>query len=159
LQKQSLLLSALLLASTIPLSSQVEQAAILTTGISCGVCAAVSEVNIRRMPGVDRVTISLAKETIIVFYKPDGVFSPRGIREVLEPLSVGVVRFQITVRGRVKEEGGKRFFSAGKDKFILAASRNDPVVPRDTPVLIEGVLNDRLDPMEVFVMNFKQIKQ
>jgi hypothetical protein len=35
---------------------------------------------------------------------------------------VKVVRFRIVARGRVYEEGGKRFFVAGKDKFLLVAS-------------------------------------
>ena len=40
-----LLMPALLLASTLPVSAQVEKVAMRTSGISCGVCAVVSEVN------------------------------------------------------------------------------------------------------------------
>ena len=41
----------------------------LTTGISCGACAGLSEIYFRRMPGIARITISLSKESITLFYK------------------------------------------------------------------------------------------
>ena len=53
LQKHMLLVFALLSASTRPAVAQVEKVAMRTTGISCGVCAAVSEANFKRMAGVD----------------------------------------------------------------------------------------------------------
>ena len=58
LQKRILLLSTLALASVMPVLAQVEKVAMRTTGISCGSCAAVSEINLRRLvAGVDKVTI------------------------------------------------------------------------------------------------------
>src|SRR5215470_3920168 len=104
----------LLFALALPGWGQVEKVAMRTTGISCGVCAAVSELNFRRLGGVEKVDISLAKEAIMLTYKPGAAFDPRGIREVLRPLEVGVVQFQISARGRVQEQGGKRLFVAGK---------------------------------------------
>jgi hypothetical protein len=159
LRKQTLLLSALALASATPGLAQVEKVAMRTTGISCGVCAGLSEIYFRRLPGVDKVAISLSKEAIMLTYKPGAAFDPQGIRKVLEPLEVGVVQFQIGARGRVQEQGGKRFFVAGKDKFILAAAANALAIPLDTPIVVEAILNDRLDPMEVKVLNFTPLKQ
>ena len=159
LRKQMLLLPALLLASTLPVCAQVEKVAMRTSGISCGVCAVVSEVNFKRMPGVDKVIISLSQEAIMISYKPGAGFSPRAIRDVLEPLKVGVEQFQISARGRVQEQGGKRFFLAGKDKFILAVTTSVPAIPPDTPVSIEGILNDHVQPMEVRVLNFRPLQQ
>ena len=153
----TLLLSVLLLTLIMPLLSQVETVAMRTTGISCGVCAAVSEISLKQMTGVDRVAISLAKETIIISYKPGAAFSPRRIREVLQPLEVGVVQFQISARGCVQEQGGKRFFMAGKDRFVFVAAGDAPI-PRDTSIMIEAILNDRLDPMELKILSFKPLK-
>ena len=150
----TLLLLVLLLTLIVPLSSQVETVAMHTTGISCGVCAAVSEINFKRMAGVDRVAISLAQEAIIISYKPGAAFSPRRIREVLQPLEVGVVQFRITARGSVQEQGEKRIFEAGKDKFVLVPAADAPI-PRGTPVLIEAILNDGPDPMELKILSFK----
>src|SRR5918911_190646 len=87
--------------------AQVGKVAIQTTGISCGVCAAISEVQFRRMPGVDKVAISLSTETITLFYNSDASFDPRQIRRILQPLEVGVVRFQLSARGKVLEDGTK----------------------------------------------------
>ena len=153
----TLLLLVLLLTLIVPLWSQVETVAMHTTGISCGVCAAVSEINLKRMPGVERVAISLAKEEIILSFKAEAAFSPRRIREVLQPLEVGVVQFQISARGYVQGQDGKRFFMAGKDKFVLVPTGDAPL-PRDTAVLIEAILNDRLEPMELKILSFKPLK-
>ena len=155
LQKQILLLSSLVLASAIPVFGQVEKAAMRTTGITCGVCAAVSEVNLRRMTGVDKVTISRSNESIMIAYKPGAPFLPAEIRKVLDPLKVGITQFQISAKGRVQDEGGKQFFVAGKDKFLLTAAANAPKVPSATSVTIEGILNDRQSPMELKVLAFK----
>jgi copper chaperone CopZ len=157
LPDQMLLVSALALASAVPVAAQVEKVAMHTTGISCGVCAAVSEISFKRIPGVDKVSISLSQEAIMLSYKPGATFDPQGIRKVLQPLEVGVVQFQISARGRVQERDGKRFFVAGKDRFVLSQVANAPAIPSDTPILIEGILNDHVHPMEVKILNFKTI--
>jgi len=155
--KQLLSLSALVLLSVAPAWAQVEKAAMRTEGISCGVCAAVSEVNLRRIAGVDTVKISKSAEAILVGYKPGATFRPAEIRKVLEPLNVGIAQFQISAKGRVQEQGGKQFFLAGRDKFLLLSSAKAPKVPVGTAVSIEAVLNDKADPMELQVMTVKPI--
>jgi hypothetical protein len=128
-----------------------------TTGISCGTCAVVSEFHFRRMPGIDQVHISRSQEAIMLTYKPGAVFSTDAIRDVLQPLNVGVVQFQISGRGQVRQIGGKSFFVAGKDKFLLV---DNPAVsiPRDTPVAIEGILKDQVTPMELKILTFTPAK-
>jgi copper chaperone CopZ len=153
--KRILLLASGALISVTPVWAQVEKAAMKTSGISCGVCAAVSEVNLRRITGVDKVTISKSAEAILVAYKPGAPFQPAEIRKVLEPLNVGIAQFQISAKGRVQEEGGKQYFLAGKDKFLLAAAAKAPKVPVGTPISIEAILNDKAKPMELKVMTVK----
>ena len=132
--------------------AQVEKVTMRTTGISCGVCAAVSEIKFRLMRGVDQVAISLPAESITLTYKPDAAFVPRDLRQVLLPLQVGVVQFTITARGRVLEEAGRRFFVAGsKERFALLPSATSAAVP-DRPVRIEAVVYDHRDPMELKVL-------
>ena len=158
LQRQILQLSMFALLSATPGLAQVERVAMRTTGISCGVCAAVSEVYLRQLPGIDKIKISLSNEAIMVSYKPGAAFQPKDIRDALKKTDVGVVQFQISARGRVQEQGGKRLFVAGKEKFVLETGPNTPTVPLDTPVLIEGTVNDRSDPMQLKVMTVKPIK-
>jgi len=158
LQKRLLLGSVLALASAIPAMAQVEKAAMRTTGISCGMCAAVSEFYLKRLPSINKVSISLANEAVMVFYKPGTTFQPKDLREALKKSDVGITQLQISARGRVLEQGGKRFFVAGKDKFVLVDAANALQAPVDTPVLIEGIVNDRTDPLELKVITLKPIK-
>ena len=156
---QQLLLPLMLLASAGSAFAQVEKVAVRTTGISCGTCAAFSEVYLRRLAGVDGIKISLSTEAILVSYKTGATFQPKEIRDVLKRTDVGVLQFQITARGRVLEQGGRRFFVAGRDRFLLAAAADAPQPPLGAPVRIEAMLNDLVDPMELKVMTVKPITQ
>jgi hypothetical protein len=151
------LLPFALLASTGSAYAQVEKLAVRTTGISCGTCAAFSEIYLRRVAGIASITISMSNEAILVSYKPGALFQPNEIRAVLKRTDVGVLQFQLTARGRTLEQGGQRFFVAGRDRFLLAAAADAPQPPLGSPVLIEAMLNDLADPMELKVMTVKPI--
>jgi hypothetical protein len=158
-QNHILLFCGLLLASAFPAMAQVERAAMKTAGISCGVCAAVSEVYLRKLPSIDQITISKKNEAVMVSYKPGTSFQPKDLRDALGKTDATITSMQISARGRVQEQAGKQFFIAGKDKFILVSAPNSPQVPKDTPVLIEAVVNDRATPMELRVMTVKPLGQ
>ena len=159
LGKQLALLLGLALASDTLALAQVEKTAMYTPGISCGACAAIAEFNLRRLTGIDKVTISRANEAVTISHKPGAMFHLASIREVLEPLGVGIAQVQINVRGRVQEQGEKRFLVAGKNKFAVVAAANSPEIPLGTLVLIEAVVNDRSDPIELTVMEVKPLAQ
>lgn len=92
-------------------------------------------------------------------YKPGAVFDPAGIRRILQMWQVGVVEFQLGARGRVQEQGGKQFFLAGKDRFVLSPPLDAPEARAGIPIRIEAILNDRVTPMEVKILNFKPVTQ
>ncbi|HME98455.1 MAG TPA: heavy metal-associated domain-containing protein [Terriglobia bacterium] len=156
MKKTSLLVVGAILGSAISLQAQVERVAMRTTGISCGMCAAVSEVYLRQLGGVDKIKISLSQEAIMVLYKPGAAFRPKDIRDALKKTDVGVTQFQISARGQVQQQNGKRLFIAGKDVFILVPSTGLSV-PADTPVVLEGILNDQTSPMELKVLSVNPI--
>jgi len=143
--------AVLLLGASLPVFAQVDKAAMRTSGISCGECAAIAEIYLRRLDGVGAVTIHKAQEIVMITYKPGASFNPFDIRDALDRTDVSVVQFQISARGRVQEQKGKRIFVAGKDKFVLVASP-DVKVPSDTPISIVGNVNDRPDPMELKIL-------
>jgi copper chaperone CopZ len=153
------LICALILAPALPALAQVEKAAMKTQGISCGVCAAVSEVYLRKLPGIDQIKISKSNEAVMVSYKPGTSFQPKDLRDALGKTDASITSMQISARGRVQEQAGKQFFIAGKDKFVVVSAPNSPQVPKDTPVLIEAVVNDRANPMELRVMTVKPLGQ
>src|SRR5947199_8779003 len=155
LYKHIVALGALTVTTALPAAAQVEKVAIKTTGISCGTCAAVSEIYLRRLPSIDKINISLKNEAVLVSYKPGSSFQPKDLREVFQKTDVGVTQLQISARGRVQEQAGKRFFIARKDKFLLVTAANTTQLPSDTPLSIEAVVNDRATPMEVRIMTFK----
>ena len=157
--KQLVALCVLMVITALPAAAQVERVAVRTTGISCGTCAAVSEFYLRRLPSIDKVDISLKNEAVMVSYKPGSSFQPKDLREIFQKTDVAVTQMQISARGCVQEQAGKRFFIAGKDKFLLVSAANSPQVPANTPVAVEGVVNDRVDPMELRVMTVKPITQ
>src|SRR4051812_36530476 len=95
-RKAMFLVSVLGLTVPISAKAQVEKAAMRTTGISCGTCAAVSEMYLRRLPQIDKISISMSKESIMVSYKPGASFNPKELREALQKTDVGIVQLQIS---------------------------------------------------------------
>jgi hypothetical protein len=149
---------AIIFVIALPAMAQVEKVAIRTTGISCGTCAAVSELYLKRLPSVDKVAISMKNEAVMVSYKAGSTFQPKDLRDVLKKTEVGVTQFQVSARGHVQDQAGKRFFIAGKDKFVLISGSNSAQIPLNTAVSIEAVVNDHVDPMELRVMTFKPVE-
>jgi copper chaperone CopZ len=147
----------ILFAASLPVSGQVEKIAMRTTGVSCGICAGLSEVYFHRLPGIDQVKISLRNEAIMLTYKPGAKFDPEAIRKVLEPLEVGILQFQIGARGDIRESEGKQFLQAGKDRFLIRHTTDSPTLPVGTLLRIEGVLFDHATPMEVKVLTFQRL--
>src|SRR2546426_6879090 len=98
--KQLGALCAFMLIAALPAAAQVERVAVKTTGISCGTCAAVSEIYLRRLPSIDKINISLKNEAVMVSYKPGSSFQPKDLREVFQKTDVGVTQIQISARGR-----------------------------------------------------------
>jgi hypothetical protein len=76
----------------------------------------------------------------------------------LKKTEVGVSQFQIGARGRVQEQAGKRFFVAGKDRFVLVSAQNSPKIPVGSSISVEGVVNDQTNPMGLNVMTFKLVQ-
>src|SRR4051812_33907059 len=126
----------LLLGSLGPAFGQDEKVAIRTTGISCGTCAAFSEIYLRRLAGVDSIKISLSNEAILVSYKPGATFQPKDLRDVLKKTDVGVLQFQISAKGRAQDRGGRRVFVAGKGTFVLSPQPDSPLVGPGIRVLL-----------------------
>src|SRR5947207_2743617 len=119
-----LLLLFVFTAIALPATAQVDKVAIKTKGISCGTFASVSEIYLKLLPYVYKVAISMKNEAVLVSYKAGASFQPKELRDILKKTEVGITQFQISARGRVQEQAGKRFFIAGKDKFLLVTGTN-----------------------------------
>lgn len=91
-----------------------------------------------------------------VIYKPDASFQPKAIRDVVTPLGIKVTRFHVSARGEVKEQDGKKFFVAGKDRFLI---QNPGDIPTDATIGVMGVVNDSETPYELHIDDYKPLKK
>lgn len=145
------LVGAMLAMTATSLFAQVEKVDMSTDGIACGTCAAVAEVYLRRLDGVDKVAISKSREHVVVFYKAAAAFHPKDLREALRKTGVVVKEIQIEARGEVQEEAGSKVFASGQDKFLLVPS---PDLRPVGAVSLQAILNDQTTPMELDVISF-----
>lgn len=114
------------------------------------------EIALRRLEGVTKISISISNQTFEVSYKPGTRFRPQDLREAVAQAEVGVVRFHIIARGEVQEEAGKRFFLAGKDKFLLLDAAK---LPLGTLLSIRGTVDDSSEPFQLKVTEFKPLSK
>ena len=152
-----LLCPALILTFSLPARAQVEKVAIRTTGISCGSCAIFSEVYLKELPGVDKITISLSKEAVMITYKPGAAFRPQELREALKRTAVGVVQMQIDALGHMERRPNETIFVAGRDVFKVASLPALATIPPGVPLAIESVVNDLANPMELKILTFRLV--
>ncbi|MBI4444138.1 MAG: heavy-metal-associated domain-containing protein [Acidobacteria bacterium] len=112
------------------------------------------EIALRRLEGVDKVSISISNQTFEVIYRPGTSFRPADLREAVGEAEVTVVRFYVSARGQVRQEAGQRFLLAGKDKFLLVDADQ---LPLDTPISVVGSVDDSSEPYELKVAEFKPV--
>ncbi|MCC7187047.1 MAG: heavy-metal-associated domain-containing protein [Acidobacteria bacterium] len=146
---KSLLTAAVMAFLEVAGFAQVDKVEILTSGISCGVCAAVSEVRFRRMEGVGKVTISLPKETITLEYRPDARFSVAALEGVLEPLNVYILRIRMEARGRFETgPDGKMVLVAGKNRIPARLREGAGTIQQGMQLFVQGLVTGRGETME-----------
>ena len=113
------------------------------------------EIALRRLDGVDKVTISIQQQALSVTLKPGSKFDPRGIRDAVAQADVSILRFYVEARGQVEQKGDERYFVAGKDRFLLVASRDVPV---GEPIWVSALVDDTTDPLQMRVNEHKPLK-
>ena len=113
------------------------------------------EIALRRLDGVDKVTISIQQQALAVTLKPGSSFDPRGIRDAVAQAEVSILRFYVEARGRVEQKGDERYFVAGKDRFLLVAS---PEVPVGEPIWVNALVDDTTVPLQMKVNEHKPLE-
>ena len=108
-----------------------------------------------RLDGVANAASKTSKQMFVILYKPGASFQPKAIRDSVGEIGVDVVRFHIMARGTAKEEDGKQFFTAGKDRFLVVGSSK---LPTEGPLGIAGTVDDSTNPPQLKIDDFKQLK-
>jgi hypothetical protein len=97
----------------------------------------------RRLDGVSDISISQREQTAEVRFEGDHAFSPAEFRKAVGEAGVKVVRFEVDACGAARDEAGKRWLIAGKNRWPLTGDR---AVPLGQPLCVTGRLDDRTDP-------------
>lgn len=103
----------------------------------------------QRLDGVARISISQARQTAEVeFVAAPHTFSATAFREAVGEAEVEVLSFEADVCGVVAQEPGRRWLTAGADRYLLADGEWAPgqrvcVTARlaegaDPPLALEG---------------------
>jgi hypothetical protein len=112
------------------------------------------EIALKRLDGVDKVTISMERQQFVVLYKPNAVFQPTLIREAVAQSAVSVLKFHVQARGRVQKLGSGLVLIAGTAQFALTA--DSIKLPVDQPIIASGdIVNDKKIPYQLKVIDFK----
>ena len=93
-----------------------------------------------------------------VVYKPNTHFDSAVLRNAAEKADTAFPLIQIVARGRIVEEGSKRFLVAGEDRFLLIEPpASAPPLPAasDTVLLVIASLDDSSDPLKLKVVQSK----
>jgi hypothetical protein len=115
------------------------------------------EVALRRLEGVDKVAISIERKQFVVVYKPGASFRPKDLRAAVKQSDVDVKQFHIQAKGQLQTEGGKQFFVAGKDRFLVSSAPQK--IPVGTPIEIGADVNDTTSLIEIKILGFKPLDQ
>jgi copper chaperone CopZ len=138
----------------LPGAAQVERAIVEAVygDIDCLPCAATIELALRKVPGVDKIAVSMEKQMVAVTFKPDATFDPKAIRDGIAKAEVRIQTIHLAARGKAQKEGDKVFLVAGKNRFLVA---NPAKVPTDVPLGVMGVLDDSKSPFQITLDDFK----
>lgn len=154
--KRTLVSFLWIVAISLPVCAQLDRVVAEVEGMDCLSCAPIIELEVRRLGGVDQIGISIEKKLVAVVYKEgEGSFNPKGLRAAIAKADVRVIRFHISARGRVQQDGEKQFFTVGKDRFLVVDS---PKLPHASPVGVVGVVDDSTNPVQLKIDDFKPLE-
>ena len=155
---KTFLMAALWAAMSLPALAQVDRvvAQAVDGDIDCLPCAATIELALRKLPDVDKVSVSMSKQMVAVIYKAGGgSFRPQELRDGILQADVRVAEFHVSARGIAKQENGKVFFLAGKDRFLVLNSK----LPLDVPIGVVGQVDDSTSPFQITVKDFQPLNK
>ncbi|MSO20172.1 MAG: hypothetical protein EXQ56_06845 [Acidobacteria bacterium] len=112
------------------------------------------EIALKRLEGVDKVTISIERQQFVVLYKPNASFQPALLREAVAQSSVTVLKFHVQARGKVEKQETGLVLVAGKDRYALTADSAKLALGQE--VIASGdIVNDKKLPYQLKVLDFK----
>lgn len=95
---------------------------------------------------------------VFVTFNRNTHFEPAVLRNAAEEAGTAFLLIQIIARGRIVEEGDRRFFVAGEDRFLLIEPpASAPPLPAasETALSVIASVDDSTDPIRLKIVQSK----
>ena len=90
---------------------------------------------------------------VFVTYNLNTHFEPEVLRNAAEEAGTSFLLIQIIARGRIVEEGDRRFFVAGNDRFLLIEPpASAPPLPAASVLSVIASVDDSADPIRLKIV-------
>jgi copper chaperone CopZ len=144
-----LLLSCVCAFAALPAFGQLDRfvAEAMEGDIDCLPCAVTIEMSLKNVEGVDRISVSMSRQMVAATFKDGARFTPDKYREAIAKAEVRVKAFSVVMRGTAAQDGGKTYFVAGDNRFLV---ENPPSnLPLGKLVKVTAAVDDSAQPYKI----------
>lgn len=148
--RHTLLIGAVLWAiAAAPAFAQLDRvvAEAVKGDIDCLPCAVTIELYLKKVAGVNKVAVSMSKQLVAITFHEGAQFKPKEYREAIMMAEVRVATFHVSMRGKVDQQGGKMYFVAGPNRFLIAKPPKD--LPVGVPLGVMATVDDSTEPFSI----------
>ena len=148
-RKSLLALAVLWVFTALPADAQLDRvvAEAVEGDIDCLPCAVTIEFSLKRVEGVDRISVSMGKQMIAITFKEGARFTPDKYRDAIAKAEVRVQAFNVAMRGKAEKDGEKIYFTAGQNRFLVPSPPKD--LPLGVAMSIMAVVDDSSEPYAI----------
>jgi hypothetical protein len=132
--------------------SRVKSVEARIDGITCPTCVPPLTASLKRHYKESAVDVSDEKDTATIQFAENEAFSPAEFRAAVERVRMHVIRVRMQACGTVQTADGKKWLTAGSNRFLL---QSDGDLPPDEPVCADGTLDSQGDPATFHVSAFR----
>jgi copper chaperone CopZ len=144
-----LLLPVVWTLATLPAFAQLDRvvAEAVDGDIDCLPCAVTIELALKKVEGVDRISVSMSKQMVAITFKEGARFTPDQYRDAIAKAEVRVQAFNVAMRGKAEKDGAKTYFLAGQDRFLIESPPGN--LPLGILVGVMAVVDDSRQPYTI----------
>jgi copper chaperone CopZ len=149
MRKCLLVLPVLWVLTALPALAQLDRvvAEAVDGDIDCLPCAVTIELALKKVAGVDRISVSMSKQMVAITFKEGAWFTPDKYREAIAKAEVRVQTFNVAMHGKAEKDGEKTYFLAGQNRFLIESPPSN--LPLGTAVGIMATVDDSSQPYTI----------
>jgi copper chaperone CopZ len=115
--------------------------------IDCLPCAVTIELYLKKVPGVNKVAVSMSKQMVAITFNEGAKFLPKEYRDAIFKAEVRIDTFHAALRGKVEQEGDKLYFNTGVERFPIVNPPKDLAVGAQLGVM--ATMDDKTSPATI----------